>query len=99
MADNTKPNDGQTWRKLSGAEVKEVLEKHRRFLAKMPGGRRADLSFHDLTGIDLSRCDLSEADLSGARLKQARLAGTKPNRERSVRQFYRGESKRQYCFR
>ena len=80
MAENTTSSDGQTWRKLSSAELKKVLENHQRFLAKIPGGRRADLSFHDLTGIDLSGRDLSEADLSGARLKQARLAGTKLTR-------------------
>ncbi len=77
MADSGKPDSGQTWHKLSGAEFKDVLEEHRCFLARLPGGRRATLSFHDLSGVDLSGHDLSEADLSGARLKQVRLTGAK----------------------
>ena len=80
MADSGRPDSGQTWHLLSGAEIKDVLEKHQRFLARRQGGRRATLSFHDLTGVDLSGRDLSEADLSGARLKQARLTGVKLTR-------------------
>ncbi|MEE8506307.1 MAG: pentapeptide repeat-containing protein [Kiloniellales bacterium] len=63
------------WVKIDPARLKEILDLHKRFVAKEPGGKRAILSFHDLSGIDLSHKDLSGADLTGAKMSQARLSG------------------------
>ena len=59
--------------------IKEVLDKHLKWLMNEKGGRwanlsRADLSGADLSGADLSRADLRWADLSGADLRGANLS-------------------------
>src|SRR5271154_2752701 len=56
-------------KRLSPQELSGVLQRHRRFVSQLPGGTRANLSFHDLSGVDLTDCDLTGADLSGARLQ------------------------------
>ena len=66
-------------------ELKEVLDKHRKWLSGEEGGkeanlRGADLSWDDLHGADLSGADLHSADLSwadlhGADLHSADLSG------------------------
>ena len=54
-------------------EIKEILEKHAKWLRDEPGGERyicpigADLIGANLIGADLRRADLSGADLSGAK--------------------------------
>lgn len=55
-------------------ELKEVLEKHRKWLTDEEGGECADLSCANLSGANLSEADLSEADLSGADLSGANLS-------------------------
>ena len=65
-------------------ELKEVLEKHRKWLTDEEGGECAnlsganlswaDLSGANLSGADLSRADLSEANLSRADLSEANLS-------------------------
>ncbi len=75
MADSPSSSNGQIWKTLDASQLKDVLDRHERFLAGKAGGRRAALAFHDLCGCDLSGCDLSGADLTGAKLKQARLSG------------------------
>ena len=55
-------------------ELKEVLEKHRKWLTGEEGGECANLSCANLSGADLSRVDLSEADLSRANLSGANLS-------------------------
>ena len=70
-------DSGQTWHRLSGAGIRDVLEKHRHFLARLPGGRRATLSFHDLSGVDLAGADLTGADLTGADLSHADFSGVR----------------------
>ena len=71
---------------MNAIELKEILEKHRKWLQGDPNGMRADLSetnlshanlFHaDLFRADLSHADLSEANLSEADLSEANLSGT-----------------------
>ena len=58
-------------------DLKEILEKHKKWLRGDDGGERADLSGADLSGADLSGADLSWADLSGADLSGADLSGAK----------------------
>jgi hypothetical protein len=64
-------------------ELKEILEKHKKWAFNEDAGvradlsgadlRRADLSGADLSGADLRRADLRRADLSGADLRRADL--------------------------
>ena len=59
-------------------ELKNILDKHFKWLRGENGGKRANLSRADLSGANLSRADLSgadlfEADLSGADLFEANL--------------------------
>ena len=66
---------------ITQEELKEILEKHAKFIMDKEGGERAnlqnaDLSSADLSGANLSSADLSGADLSGANLQNADLSGT-----------------------
>ena len=56
-------------------ELKNILDKHLKWLRGENGGKRADLSGADLSRADLSRADLSRANLSGADLSRADLFG------------------------
>ena len=56
-------------------ELKNILDKHLKWLRGENGGKRADLSGADLSRADLSRADLSRADLFGANLFGADLFG------------------------
>jgi len=60
---------------MNATELKDVLEKHGKWLRGEDGGESADLSGADLSGADLSGADLSGADLSGADLSYADLSG------------------------
>ena len=53
--------------------LKEVLDKHLKWIRGEDGGERADLSGADLYGANLSWADLSWADLSWANLSRADL--------------------------
>ena len=53
---------------MTSEEIKEILEKHRKWLTDEEGGERADLSGANLRGTDLSGADLRGTDLSGADL-------------------------------
>ena len=53
-----------------------ILAAHEAYLARRPGGRRANLKFRDLTGFDLSGCQLAEVDLSGSCLRECRIVRT-----------------------
>ena len=53
--------------------LKEVLEKHKKYLNNEEDGERADLSYADLRSADLSKADLSDADLRSADLRSADL--------------------------
>ena len=61
---------------MTQEELKEVLEKHKRWLEESEGWSeddRANLSGANLSGANLSGADLSGADLSGANLSGANL--------------------------
>ena len=60
---------------MEQAELKEILEKHKKWLNNEEGGEKADLSGAYLSGADLSGADLRRADLSGANLSCADLRG------------------------
>ena len=55
---------------MTAIELKEILEKHKKWLNGKEGGVRADLR-----GADLSNADLRDADLSNADLRSAYLRG------------------------
>ena len=50
-------------------ELKEILEKHLKWLQNEAGGERADLRGSNLRGSDLSNCDLRGSDLSNSDLR------------------------------
>ena len=56
-------------------DLKNILELHAKYLAKEPGGVRADLCGADLCGANLYGADLCGADLCGADLCGADLCG------------------------
>ena len=62
MPEALAPTKDTTWTKLGRAELNEALRLHKRFLAGEAGGRRALLSYRDLSGHDLSYHDLSQVD-------------------------------------
>src|ERR1700761_8750793 len=68
-------------RRMTQGELDCTLEAHERLVEGRPGGRRAVLSFANLSGLDLSGRNLSEADLSGAVLEGAKAM--KANFERA----------------
>ena len=55
--------------------IKEILEKHMKWINGEDGGKRADLSCADLSCVDLYGADLRDADLSCANLYGANLSG------------------------
>ena len=56
-------------------KLKNIMDKHLKWLRGKNGGKRANLSGADLSWANLSRADLSGADLSGADLSWADLSG------------------------
>ena len=54
-------------------QLKNVLELHRKWINKEPGGDRADLRGANLVGADLRGANLWEANLRGANLREADL--------------------------
>ena len=60
---------------MTQSELLEILERHRKWLAKESDGRPADLHGADLRGADLLGADLSEANLTGADLRYTDLRG------------------------
>ena len=62
-------------RKFNGKQLKEILEKHKKWLRGEDGGERADLTRADLTGAQLNCARLNGADLTGAWLNDAQLNG------------------------
>ena len=54
-------------------KIKEILEKHKKWLLGEGGGERADLCDADLCSADLRRADLRGADLRDADLRDADL--------------------------
>jgi uncharacterized protein YjbI with pentapeptide repeats len=66
-ADSTELNQ------ITEAALDQLLNRHRAFVDRTPGGQRASLKFRDLCGMDLSGRCLVEADLSGAKLRYTNL--------------------------
>ena len=60
---------------MTSDKIKEILEKHRKWLTDEEGGECANLSWADLSGADLSGANLSRANLSWANLSGADLSG------------------------
>ena len=60
---------------MDAKKLKEILDKHLKWLRREPDGKRADLSGAYLSGADLSSADLSGANLSCANLSSADLSG------------------------
>ena len=56
-------------------ELKNILDKHEKWLNGEVGGKRADLRYADLYGADLRGADLHGANLRGANLLGADLRG------------------------
>ena len=60
---------------MNARRLKDILEKHLKWLRGEDGGERANLSWADLSWADLSGADLSWANLYGANLYRADLSG------------------------
>lgn len=60
---------------MTQSELLEILERHRKWLAKESDGRPADLHGADLCYTNLSEADLHEVNLRGADLSEANLHG------------------------
>ena len=65
---------------MNATELKDVLEKHGKWIRDEDGGESADLSDADLSYADLRYADLSGADLSDADLRGADLSRTNLSR-------------------
>ena len=61
-------------RTISEQELKDILDKHDKYLNNKEGGERADLSSADLRSADLRFADLRFADLRSADLRSADLS-------------------------
>lgn len=59
---------------MTKKELKEILEKHRKWLSSEEGGERADLGYADLSNVDLRYANLSYANLRDANLSYATSA-------------------------
>lgn len=59
---------------MTKAELTEILELHKKWLADEEGGERANLSGANLYGADLYGADLSGANLKGADLSNVRTS-------------------------
>ena len=66
---------GRKDKKMEQAKLKEILEKHKKWLCGKKGGEKAKLSGADLCRADLCRADLRRADLCCADLSRADLSG------------------------
>lgn len=60
---------------MTSEELKEIIEKHGKWLNDQEGGERANLCCADLTGAELSDVSLYGAILRGAILRDAKLSG------------------------
>lgn len=62
-------------KKITQEKLKEILEKHKKWLLGEDGGERADLSYMDLSCMNLKNENLECANLEGAVLQGANLEG------------------------
>jgi uncharacterized protein YjbI with pentapeptide repeats len=70
----TEPSGPET-RRITELELRSILDQHKTFFDRNPGGRRADLTRADLRGANLSKASLCKAVMWGANLGQARMNG------------------------
>ena len=56
--------------RIISAELKEILDRHKKWLNNEDGGERADLRYAYLSNADLRYADLSNADLSETKLEE-----------------------------
>jgi hypothetical protein len=61
---------------MSQGELDVTLDAHERLIDGRPGGRRAVLTFANLSGLDISGRNLTEADLSGALMEATKAVKT-----------------------
>src|SRR5574343_533617 len=61
-------------RTISEQDLKDILDKHGKWLKNEDGGCRANLSYANLSSANLSSADLSSANLSSANLSYANLS-------------------------
>ena len=64
---------------INGVCLKEILEKHNKWLKEEDGGEMADLSYADLSSANLSDADLRCANLNNVDLKGADLSDANLN--------------------
>ena len=57
------------WVKLDQTQLSAVIARHAWFKRGAKQGARANLTFHDLSGLSFAGGDLSGADLTGALMK------------------------------
>ena len=62
-------------RTIAKKELREILDKHKKWLNDEDGGKRANLRYVYLQGFDLQGADLRNADLQGADLQFTKLQG------------------------
>ena len=74
------PAESSLVRVLDHSAIRAAVDAHERYLSGKPGGRRANLSYVDLTHCALSQANLCEAELTGARLGSAQLNGAQLDR-------------------
>ena len=67
-------------KKITKEKLSEILEKHKKWLNGVPGGKEADLRGADLRGADLRWCDLRGAKLFGANLSGCELSGARTDK-------------------
>jgi uncharacterized protein YjbI with pentapeptide repeats len=60
---------------VSQKELDDIIMRHMRFSAGIPGGARAVLKFKDMSGLKFNQADLSQADFTGSKLFGADLSG------------------------
>ena len=60
---------------MTQEELQTILEKHKKWLNDVPGGKRANLRGANLEGANLECANLRGANLKGANLKGANLIG------------------------
>lgn len=63
-------------KEMTKEKLREILDKHDKWLKGQNGGERADLSFADLSHIDLSGTNLTRVNLANAYLIHTNLSGT-----------------------
>ena len=67
-------NEAPERQRVTHTQLRLILDAHLKFMLSKPGGRRAQLQFHDLSGLIMSGSNLKGADFTGALLVGADLS-------------------------